>query len=707
MLNNSFTKTNTIFGQALGCTALDDAFVKLLSDVNADGVTQFLVRTNGEEKMKTVAQINSESLEAGVRERIFDKVSPKYGTPTYWDTSTNIYFSINTFHPQKSLRGKGIRRKADVEKLRALFFDIDCHGENAPADISDRIGELVLDAVNHHEIPDCAVSNSGRGVGLFVFLEPCNPNNLSYGLAYSGVHRAISLKLNELIEKAPFTANVELDKAVHETNRVARLPGTYNTKAKRCCHCIRVPEGKPFNLLKLADQYKVPYRFADEKVAPSDANFNKTEDEILDWAKKRFAAMCMRYPHLLDVLNNYKKKEERKANFVCRFELALRYLQANPCGEGNRHNTLLAVLSTCYDRGGHPDMDKAQLINRTFSQPLSDKEVAHLVSTCKYPCKNSTIEALSGIPASALKNPKAKAEGKKSESESKPKRYEKGEIPPPIASSKADRYMLGVLINHGIIPDLRIRNHRQKYEAQERRKQRMVIYNRIPELYASGMSVRAIAKELKISVPTVYEQAKVRGLDIVEKEQQAFRVKNLTAQRLVEMGYQKQKVAELMGVNRNTVFNALNRTFDSVSEEDLMLIDKAVNKLIGRVEVIVETPEPQTADELETAKPQEANEAAEAVATAKAADSTETVTTEKKDSSKDDNKPDDNVPFAPFSDAYNQLCFEPQFHKGWHSVKDALNNYATSCCSAISQLWDGVGKVQRHFDYGRAQQAAT
>ena len=44
MLNNSYTKTNTIFGQALGCTALDDAFVKLLSDVNADGVTQFLIR---------------------------------------------------------------------------------------------------------------------------------------------------------------------------------------------------------------------------------------------------------------------------------------------------------------------------------------------------------------------------------------------------------------------------------------------------------------------------------------------------------------------------------------------------------------------------------------------------------------------------------------------------------------------------------------
>ena len=663
MLNTSFTKTNTIFGQALGCTALDDAFVKLLSDVNAGGVTQFLVRTNGKEKMKTVAQVNSESLEAGVRERIFDKVSPKYGTPTYWDTSTNIYFSINTFHPQKSLRGKGIRRKADVEKLRMLFFDIDCHDENAPADISDRISELVLDAVNRHEIPDCAISNSGRGVGLFVFLEPCNPNSLSYGLAYSGVHRAISLKLNELIEKARFTENVELDKAVHETNRVARLPGTYNTKAKRCCHCIRVPEGKPFNLLKLADQYEVPYRFADEKVAPSDANFNKTEGEILDWAKKRFAAMCMRYPHLLDALNNYKEKEARKANFVCRFELALRYLQANPCGEGNRHNTLLAVLSTCYDRGGHPDMDKAQLINRTFSQPLSDKEVAHLVSTCKYPCKNSTIEALSGIPASALKNPKA--EGKKDES--KPKRYEKGEIPPPIASSKADRYMLGVLINHGIIPDYRIRNHRQKYEAQERRKKRMVIYDRIPELYASGLSAHAIAKELKISVPTVYEQAKVRGLDIVEKEQQAFRVKNLTAQRLVEMGYQKQKVAELMGVNRNTVFNALNRSFDSVSEEDLILVDKAVNKLVGHVTVIVETPEPQT----------------------------------------DDDEPDGNVPFAPFSDAYNQLCFEPQSHKGWHSVKDALNNYATSCCSAISQLWDGVGKVQRHFDYGRAQQAAT
>ena len=267
--------------------------------------------------------------------------------------------------------------------------------------------------------------------------------------------------------------------------------------------------------------------------------------------------------------------------------------------------------------------------------------------------------------------------------------------------------MLGVLINHGIIPDLRIRNHRQKYEAQERRKQRMVIYDRIPELYASGMSVRAIAKELKISVPTVYEQAKVRGLDIVEKEQQAFRVKNLTAQRLVEMGYQKQKVAELMGVNRNTVFNALNRSFDSVSEEDLILVDKAVNKLVGHVTVIVETPEPQTADELETAKPQEANEAAEAVATVKAADSTETVTTEKECSSKDDDEPDGNVPFAPFSDAYNQPCFEPQSHKGWHSVKDALNNYATSCCSAISQLWDGVGKVQRHFDYGRAQQAAT
>ena len=51
MLNTSFTKTNTIFGQALGCTALDDAFVKLLSNVNADGVTQFLVRTNGVDKV--------------------------------------------------------------------------------------------------------------------------------------------------------------------------------------------------------------------------------------------------------------------------------------------------------------------------------------------------------------------------------------------------------------------------------------------------------------------------------------------------------------------------------------------------------------------------------------------------------------------------------------------------------------------------------
>lgn len=57
------------------------------------------------------------------------------------------------------------------------------------------------------------------------------------------------------------------------------------------------------------------------------------------------------------------------------------------------------------------------------------------------------------------------------------------------------------------------------------------------------------------------------------------------------------------------MFNALNRSFDFVSEEDLMLVDKAVNKLVGHVTVIVETPEPQTADELETAKPQEANEA--------------------------------------------------------------------------------------------------
>ena len=32
MLNNSYTKTNTIFGQALGCTALDDAFVNIQID---------------------------------------------------------------------------------------------------------------------------------------------------------------------------------------------------------------------------------------------------------------------------------------------------------------------------------------------------------------------------------------------------------------------------------------------------------------------------------------------------------------------------------------------------------------------------------------------------------------------------------------------------------------------------------------------------
>lgn len=230
-----------------------------------------------------------------------------------------------------------------------------------------------------------------------------------------------------------------------------------------------------------------------------------------------------------------------------------------------------------------------------------EREVQHICDWMKHPFKDDTIAESLGIPTAEFKSLK-----QKSDAFSKDIRVYGG-ISYPVASSKADRAMLGFLIMAGDVPDTRISHHRRLYEAAQRREAKQNKYARIISLFNDGLTIKQIASELGVSIPTVKKQALGLGFDIVAAESERRNAKALEMQTLLGNGYSAKKIAELFDVHIATVYRYLKMKVEASAEQLREATDKttkAINKKVAELQAEIDAAYATVQDKCATAMEQ-------------------------------------------------------------------------------------------------------
>lgn len=319
----------------------------------------------------------------------------------------------------------------------------------------------------------------------------------------------------------------------------------------------------------------------DDTVVSNRETFNTTDEQELAWAKKRFAKRILEWNTERSVVSARSiarpQSEIAERCITQRWDAVIDFLRRNTTPVGKRHTVLLYCLSTACDYHQAASLEKAQLINSTFAEPLPDKEVAKIVSWVKHPFKDETIAEALGLTKEEFKNLRISTFKKKMDRS----RQTHDGILYPVASSASDRKMLGVLIDHKVIPDYRIRNHRKIWEAAQKREAKKAMYDTIIELFdKEKLSIKQIAKKLEIGIDTVKRQAAIRGVDIVDEEKKRRMRRTLEMQALSGEGWSVKAIAELFKCHVATVYRALQEVIEQTAEELERSIRAAADRVV-------------------------------------------------------------------------------------------------------------------------------
>ena len=565
-------------------TDKDVAFYKAYESSNAQGAVQLYARPEGiKHDLKAIRQFSPSSIRTELQ-AISAKTGAKSGLNTYYNCTTNLYITNNTAYFAKSLREAGIRTDSRISQLISLGFDIDCHEEGTPLYYSDDICKMLTLAIYNGSIPEGFVVNTGRGAAYWIFIDPVNPNNKHALKIYKRLHTKIRTMLKaEIASWGDNYLYASVDDSVRGINHIMRLPGTFNTKAGRCCHVYHVPteERRYNNLFDLADSINVEWRIVDNTVVSGRELFNTTDEQELAWAKKRFAQRVLEWNMERSIISagSVKKHFSEMAEHCItqRWDATIDFLRRNTTPVGKRHITLLYCLSTACDYHQAASLDKAQLINSTFAEPLPNKEVEKIVRWVKHPFKDESIAEVLGLTKEEYRNLRVTVYKEKVNKS----RQVYGGIPYPVASSGADRKMLGILIDHKIIPDYRIRNHSKIWEAAQKREAKKALYDTILDLFdKEKLTIKQIAKKLNIGIDTVKRQATLRGVDIVNEEKKRRLRRTLEMQALSGKGWSTKAIAELFHCHVATVYRALQEIVEQTAEELESSIRAAADKVV-------------------------------------------------------------------------------------------------------------------------------
>lgn len=565
-------------------TENDIAFYKTYEFCEAEGALQVYSKPEGVgHKLSAIRQFAPNTIMPELHS-IFTKTSEKSNRLTYYNCTTNLYITNNTAYWAKSLRESGIRTDSRISQLISLGFDIDCHEEGVPLYYSDGICKMLTTAIYNGVLPEGFVVNTGRGAAYWIFIDPVNPNNKHALKIYKRLHTKIRTMLKaEIVNWGDNFLYASVDDSVKGINHIMRLPGTFNTKAGRCCHVYHAPAvGYRLNdLYVLADSIDVEWRIVDDTVVSNREIFNTTDEQELAWAKKRFAKRILEWNTERSVVSARSiarpRSEIAERCITQRWDAVIDFLRRNTTPVGKRHTVLLYCLSTACDYHQAASLEKAQLINSTFAEPLPDKEVAKIVSWVKHPFKDETIAEALGLTKEEFKNLRISTFKKKMDRS----RQTHDGILYPVASSAADRKMLGVLIDHKVIPDYRIRNHRKIWEAAQKREAKKAMYDTIIELFdREKLSIKQIAEKLKIGIDTVKRQAAIRGVDIVDEEKKRRMRRSLEMQALSGEGWSVKAIAELFKCHVATVYRALQEVIEQTAEELERSIRAAADRVV-------------------------------------------------------------------------------------------------------------------------------
>lgn len=565
-------------------TENDIAFYKTYEFCEAEGALQVYSKPEGVgHKLSAIRQFAPNTIMPELHS-IFTKTSEKSNRLTYYNCTTNLYITNNTAYWAKSLRESGIRTDSRISQLISLGFDIDCHEEGVPLYYSDGICKMLTTAIYNGALPEGFVVNTGRGAAYWIFIDPVNPNNKHALKIYKRLHTKIRTMLKaEIVNWGDNYLYASVDDSVKGINHIMRLPGTFNTKAGRCCHVYHAPAvGYRLNdLYVLADSIDVEWRIVDDTVVSNREIFNTTDEQELAWAKKRFAKRILEWNTERSVVSARSiarpRSEIAERCITQRWDAVIDFLRRNTTPVGKRHTVLLYCLSTACDYHQAASLEKAQLINSTFAEPLPDKEVAKIVSWVKHPFKDETIAEALGLTKEEFKNLRISTFKKKMDRS----RQTHDGILYPVASSAADRKMLGVLIDHKVIPDYRIRNHRKIWEAAQKREAKKTMYDTIIELFdKEKLSIKQIAEKLKIGIDTVKRQAAIRGVDIVDEEKKRRMRRSLEMQALSGEGWSVKAIAELFKCHVATVYRALQEVIEQTAEELERSIRAAADRVV-------------------------------------------------------------------------------------------------------------------------------
>lgn len=577
-------------------TENDQRFYNAMRDCGAEGVFQFSTKYEGQ-TVKTIRQFDPSKTIDEVA-NLITKTSEKTGRQTYMSKDMSVYVTNNTFYPTSSLRRKGIRTENRVSQLVSMGFDIDCHTEDSNPQLPATICARLQDLMDFDTIPDGFIVNTGRGAAIWLFLTPANPNDHVSKALYKEVHKRIRAILTEEVASWGVKfADVSVDNSVQGINHIMRLPATYNPKAGRFCHVEYAPPAEYVyhDLKTLAEVYEIELNDEPEQAVLH--FWNETPEEKLAWARARFPIRLMEWG-----MGRKGYRVQGDSNFLKkRFDVCYEWCKKNPTPIGHRHRVLMVALSTACDNNQAASYDKAQLINHTFVKPLPEREAQHICDWMKHPFKDDTIAESLGIPTAEFKSLK-----QKSDAFSKDIRAYGG-ISYPVASSKADRAMLGFLIMAGDVPDTRISHHRRLYEAAQRREAKQNKYARIISLFNDGLTIKQIASELGVSIPTVKKQALVLGFDIVAAESERRNAKALEMQTLLGNGYSAKKIAELFDVHIATVYRYLKMKVEASAEQLREATDKttkAINKKVAELQAEIDAAYATVQDKCATAMEQ-------------------------------------------------------------------------------------------------------
>lgn len=580
--------------QAVSCTTIeqddswttyltdnDRVFFDTIKDCGAEGVFHFCTKFDGFD-MRTVRQFSPDKINTELF-RLMNMTTGS-GNYTYRRKDTNLYMSCSTLYPTSNLRGKDIRSQNRCSQITALVFDIDNHAPDADPDLPQRICDNLEEAMLFDLLPHGFIVNTGRGAAIWMFLKPCNPNNTRVKDVYDRLHQKIRemLKL-EISSWGEEFADVTLDESVQGSVHLMRVPSTYNSKAGCCCHVTYVPDTDWLynNLFALAEKLSVPLSVPKKPAY----RWNITEAEQLEWARQRYRMRLVEWAIARSEQRGGSSQFTNKCAY--RFDAYLRFCQRNMTRIGNRHIVMLAVLSTACDNNQAASIEQARLVNATFEKPLPEKELKRICQFLVHPFKDPTIARAFGISVEELKK-----------SRYINKRHHKGEyydtrsfggVSCPLASGKADRLMLALLIKAGEIPDFRISGHKAKYEAQQKSLEKKKKYDQIIPLFEEGLTIKQIADKYGVTVNTIKAQASARGFDIVKEEANRHNQKVLEMQELRNQGYSVAHIAELFGCTVSTVYRCLTKKVEAAIEQLQEAGKKVAEKVEQKVEELAQT----------------------------------------------------------------------------------------------------------------------